>query len=49
MNYYDPEGNAKCPVEAAKKALKQLKSGIHYLNNVEAIKWYLEQEAKYQI
>ena len=27
VNYYDPEGHAKCPVEAAKKALKQLKGG----------------------
>ena len=27
VNYYDPEGHAKCPVEAAKKALEQLKSG----------------------
>ena len=26
VNYYDPEGHAKCPVEAGKKALKQLKN-----------------------
>ena len=27
VNYYDPEGHASCPIEAAKKALKQSKSG----------------------